>query len=66
MTVYKLWKCQVHVNVASFLEFFAPKNNKTSHMAVLHGMDRPSNKLDYNVLFQIKHPLAIWKTPGSS
>ena len=57
---------QAHVDVASFLELFAPKQDQTSYMAVLHAFNGASKKLDNKVLFQIKHPLAIWKTPGSS
>ena len=57
---------QAHVDVASFLERFAPKQDQTNYMAVLHAFNRASEKLDDKVLFQINHPLAIWKTPGSS
>ena len=58
--------CQAHVDAASFLELFASKQNKIKYIAVLHVFDGASKKLDNKVLFQIKHPLDIWKTPGSS
>ena len=68
MAVYIGQSCvyQAHVDVASFLELFAPKQDQINYMAVLHAFNGASKKLDNKVLFQIKHPLAIWKTPGSS
>ena len=57
---------QAHVDVASFLELFASKQDQINDKAVLHACNGASKKLDNKVLFQIKHPLAFWKTPGSS
>ena len=58
--------CLACVKHMWFLELFAPKQNQINYMAVLHGFDGASKKLDNKVLFHINHPLAIWKTPGSS
>ena len=56
--------CQAHVDVASFLELFAPKQGRINYMAVLHGFNGASKKLDIIVFLKIKNPLATWKTPG--
>ena len=59
MTVYIGQSClyQAHVDVASFLELFAPKQDQINYMAVLHALNGASKKLDNKVLFQIKHLL---------
>ena len=54
--------CQAHVDVASFLELFAPKQNEINYMAVLHAFNGASKKLDNKVLFQIKHPCYLEDT----
>ena len=55
---------QAHVDVASFLELFAPKQDQINYMAVLHAFNGASKKLDNKVPDQT--PTCYLEDTGSS